>query len=160
MTEPKEAVIIGPNPIIKGLTISKETLEQIREPQHSVWTERRTMAINKAIGWVQYYPDKGDFQSTYILILDDGGNLWKEGSLDNDDMNGLMDRLPQIFVKDIPNNNTNAFIRRAKIPGGWLVTATEDAFHDHGEYGRGVVQGCDWRTYICFVPDPNHEWVV
>lgn len=62
--------------------------------------------------------------------------------------------------EDISNTPTSTYLRRAKVPGGWLVTATEDVIHDQGEYGRGMVGGWDWRTSICFVPDPNHEWVI
>ena len=60
--------------------------------------------------------------------------------------------------EDIPNDNTSTYLRRTRIPGGWLVQATEDVIHDHSAYGRGMVGGWDWRVSLCFVPDPNHEW--
>ena len=49
------------------------------------------------------------------------------------------------------------YIARAKVPGGWLVTCTQDVNTQLPE--RGITgQGYEWRTSITFVPDPNHEW--
>ena len=56
------------------------------------------------------------------------------------------------------SQNLSFFLRRAKVPGGWLVVATEDVIHDQSAYGRGMVGGWDWRVALTFVPDPNHEW--
>jgi hypothetical protein len=46
---------------------------------------------------------------------------------------------------------------RAKILGGWLVKAYENVVHNTGS---GMQDGWDWRVAMCFVPDPNHEWVL
>jgi hypothetical protein len=47
---------------------------------------------------------------------------------------------------------------RAMVFGGWLVKAFECVVHYQGQYGRGMVDGWDFRVAMCFVPDPNHEW--
>ena len=56
-----------------------------------------------------------------------------------------------LIWEDIDN-----FHRRAKIPGGWLIKAFEDVFHE-ASY-NGLQSGWDWRVAMCFVPDPNYEW--
>ena len=61
--------------------------------------------------------------------------------------------------EDIPQDRSFDLCR-AKVPGGWLVAATEDVIHNQYEYGRGMVGGWDWRVSLTFVPDPNHEWVI
>jgi len=46
--------------------------------------------------------------------------------------------------------------RRAKVPGGWLVKATEDRMHDTP---NGMQSGWDWDIAMCFLPDSNHTWI-
>lgn len=60
--------------------------------------------------------------------------------------------------EDIPSNRSG-YYSRSKILGGWLVQVTEDVSHDR-QVGRGMESGYDWRTSICFVPDPDHEWKI
>jgi len=48
--------------------------------------------------------------------------------------------------------------QRCAVPGGWLVKAFEDVFHDCLD--RGMQGGWDWRIAMCFVPDPEHVWEV
>lgn len=50
--------------------------------------------------------------------------------------------------------------QRAKVHGGWLVKAFESVTHNLCVDGRGMEDGWDWRVAMCFVPDPNHEWVI
>lgn len=55
----------------------------------------------------------------------------------------------------------NVFIlRRAKIFGGWLVSAISDVMTpvNTGYNIPELKDGYEWRTSIAFVPDPNHEW--
>ena len=49
--------------------------------------------------------------------------------------------------------------KRVRVHGGWLVKAFEDVCHDKSAYGKGMMPGWDFRIAICFVPDPNHEWI-
>lgn len=46
---------------------------------------------------------------------------------------------------------------RCKVPGGWLLKAFENVSHYLPD--RGLDSGWDFRVAICFVPDPNHEWI-
>ena len=47
--------------------------------------------------------------------------------------------------------------QRAKVFGGWLVKSVDPVAHI---MDGGVVDGWDWRTAMCFVPDPKHEWEI
>jgi len=47
---------------------------------------------------------------------------------------------------------------RAKVPGGWLVKATESVVHVTDI--NGIDDGYDWRIAMAFVPDPKHEWTI
>ena len=49
---------------------------------------------------------------------------------------------------------------RMKIPGGWVLKVREDVMQDRGSYGQGLCTGWDWRVAICFIPDPDHKWVI
>ena len=49
---------------------------------------------------------------------------------------------------------------RMKVPGGWVLKVLEDVMRDMAPYGGGMNSGWDWRIAICFIPDPNHEWVI
>lgn len=51
-------------------------------------------------------------------------------------------------------SNTSTFIRRAKVFGEWLVSATEDVRVENMPNHYGF----EWRTSITFIPDPKHEW--
>jgi hypothetical protein len=45
--------------------------------------------------------------------------------------------------EEISDSNDSILVRRAKIPGGWLVFAYSYTLE---------------ATGLTFVPDPNHEW--
>lgn len=47
---------------------------------------------------------------------------------------------------------------RARIPGGWLVKHEAPVIHDTSHLG--MIDGWDERISICFVPDPDHTWIV
>jgi hypothetical protein len=59
-------------------------------------------------------------------------------------------------------SNHGSYINRAKVFGGWLVMTTDDVQTPTEQgYDRPVLeQGFEWRTSLCFVPDPKHEWVI
>ena len=46
---------------------------------------------------------------------------------------------------------------RMKVPGGWVLKVLEDVAH---EIEMGRLPGWDWRVAICFIPDPDHKWVI
>lgn len=46
---------------------------------------------------------------------------------------------------------------RLMVPGGWVFKVIEDVIH---ERPNGFVPGWDWRVSICFIPDPDHEWII
>ena len=48
-------------------------------------------------------------------------------------------------------------VRRAEVPGGWLVTITSDV--THMTESNGIQGSYDWRTACTFVPDPSHAWL-
>ena len=52
------------------------------------------------------------------------------------------------------------FLRRGRVPWGWLVYACEDVIHDRSEYGQGMVGGWDFRPAMTFVFDPFHNWKI
>jgi hypothetical protein len=47
---------------------------------------------------------------------------------------------------------------RAKVFGGWILKVCDEVMHDRSEFGQGMVGGWDWRSSICFIPDPDHLW--
>jgi len=51
----------------------------------------------------------------------------------------------------------DGFHFRLKVPGGWIFKVLEDVVHGSD---RGLQPGWDWRVAICFIPDPDHLWVV
>ena len=55
--------------------------------------------------------------------------------------------------EDIDDNH-----QRAKVHGGWIVKTFENVIHD--VYEGMMRDGWDWRVAMCFVPDPNHEWII
>jgi hypothetical protein len=69
----------------------------------------------------------------------------------------------KIEWEPIDSNHSN-YITRAKVFGGWLVMSTDEVQTQIPEqWGQGLVsfrneEGYQWRTSICFVPDPKHEW--
>jgi hypothetical protein len=52
----------------------------------------------------------------------------------------------------------DGFHFRLKVLGGWVFKVMEDVVH-HNE-SHGMIPGWDWRPAICFIPDPNHEWII
>ena len=50
------------------------------------------------------------------------------------------------------------FNYRTKVFGGWLVR-TENLVAHLDQWGNRHT-GEDCRISMCFVPDPNHDWVV
>lgn len=60
----------------------------------------------------------------------------------------------EVVWEDVISNN-GEYLRRAKIHGGWLVKVVVDA---SGIYQGQMMQGVEYRSSLCFVPDPNHEW--
>jgi hypothetical protein len=54
--------------------------------------------------------------------------------------------------------NISSYIQRAEVPGGWLVCSIDDVWTEsqtNGLHGNGY----EWRTGVCFVPDPDHRWL-
>lgn len=43
-------------------------------------------------------------------------------------------------------SNLAGTVWRAQVPGGWIVRVTNE-------------NGYGWRDSVCFMPDPNHEWL-
>lgn len=52
----------------------------------------------------------------------------------------------------------DAYHRRAKVVGGWLVKAYEDIYTKSSRDGVGLTCGTNFRMSMCFVPDANYEW--
>lgn len=50
------------------------------------------------------------------------------------------------------------FLKRARVPWGWLVQAYEDVAHNMAVVGKGMEFGWDHRISITFVFDPFHRW--
>ena len=46
-------------------------------------------------------------------------------------------------------------IQRAQVPGGWLVISVDEVITPNTLNDTGY----EWRSSICFMPDPNHEWL-
>jgi hypothetical protein len=65
-------------------------------------------------------------------------------------------------------HNRGFYLNRAKVFGGWLVSAIDDVFTTRStnttvwvsseESTHSGSFGSEWRTSITFVPDPAHEW--
>lgn len=69
----------------------------------------------------------------------------------------------KLEFEKIEHNHGN-HISRAKVFGGWLVMSADDVMTQWPDgYGDLVSfrneQGDEFRTSICFVPDPKHEWI-
>lgn len=56
--------------------------------------------------------------------------------------------------------NIDDWTQRAKVFGGWLVRTNEPVVHNLMNEGRGMEDGWDYRISMCFVPDPNYEWII
>jgi hypothetical protein len=52
----------------------------------------------------------------------------------------------------------DGFHFRLKVPGGWIFKVLEEVVHNHPNHG--FTPGWDWRVAICFIPDPDHLWIV
>jgi hypothetical protein len=61
--------------------------------------------------------------------------------------------------EEIEHNN-GFYLRRAKVFGGWLVSAVSDVRSPvyNGYSTPDFSSDLEYRTSITFVPDPNHEW--
>ncbi len=60
----------------------------------------------------------------------------------------------------VEHNHGNA-LHRAPVFGGWLVMSTDSVLTVLPTEYSGRIRnddGHEWRTSICFIPDPNHEW--
>lgn len=56
--------------------------------------------------------------------------------------------------------NIHGEMRRAKVPGGWLVVIEYDATSLQ-QAGSDLTprQGYEFRSTMCFYPDPTHAWL-
>ena len=45
----------------------------------------------------------------------------------------------------------SGFMRRAKVPGGWIYHCVDDVPMERPD--SGLQYGLAWRTSMCFVPD-------
>lgn len=60
-------------------------------------------------------------------------------------------------------DRTGDSLSRMKVPGGWLVSNTTcrveyvDSPIQPGT--RMAVEAGDYKVSMCFLPDPNHEWL-
>jgi hypothetical protein len=53
------------------------------------------------------------------------------------------------------------YLYRAKVPGGWLVKNTNDVLttrSDPNDHRYPYEENLEYRSSICFIPDPNNEW--
>jgi hypothetical protein len=57
--------------------------------------------------------------------------------------------------EDVPTN-VGTYTRRLKVVGGWLIMDLCDTMQYHPD--RGNVEN-GYTSSICFMPDPNHEWL-
>ncbi len=48
---------------------------------------------------------------------------------------------------------------RARVPGGWVLKVTQDVMTNIRPE-ECPHEGYEWRTSICFIPDPNHKWTL
>ena len=49
--------------------------------------------------------------------------------------------------------------QRAKVYGGWIVKAFDEVMTPMYP-GDPPKDGYEWRISMCFVPDPNHDWIL
>lgn len=49
------------------------------------------------------------------------------------------------------------FHQRAKVPGGWILKAYENVMT---KTNCSMEPGYEWRVAMCFVPDPDHSWII
>lgn len=52
------------------------------------------------------------------------------------------------------------YLYRTKVPGGWLVKDVQDVLTTDEQAGLRMHQDYEWRSSLCFVPDPNHSWEI
>src|SRR5215213_5758267 len=70
--------------------------------------------------------------------------------------------------EEVPQNHAG-YLYRLKVPGGWIVKETHDVSRqrpmsyntDNGSrYTEWEnVEGFEWRSTMCFVPDPEYKWL-
>lgn len=54
------------------------------------------------------------------------------------------------------STNISAYLYRAKVPGGWLVTCTDESPMTVTDYGYDQ----KYHTAPIFIADPTHSWEV
>ena len=63
----------------------------------------------------------------------------------------------KVEFETVPTNNAITLFR-AEVPGGWLVMGVNEVYTnalESGLFGKGF----EWRSSLCFVPDPEHHWL-
>ena len=50
------------------------------------------------------------------------------------------------------------YLHRLKVPGGWIVKHIEDVMTNVSQ--DTIEHGYEFRSSICFVPDPDHTWEI
>jgi len=69
-----------------------------------------------------------------------------------------MAELTKLKWEKIFSEHSN-YLNRAAVFGGWLVMSTDDVIEYQGDQSHKTGQeGYQWRTSICFIPDPSHSW--
>ncbi len=59
---------------------------------------------------------------------------------------------------ELLEQDQSGYMYRSKVPGGWMVKCVEDVLVDLNE-DRKMCNGYEWRSALCFVPDPSYQWL-
>ncbi|NHJ32397.1 MAG: hypothetical protein FK732_06015 [Asgard group archaeon] len=62
------------------------------------------------------------------------------------------------ILERIVGKNFRYFVRRAPVPGGWLIETSKYTLERKVEFLHGSVSGAGYGVGITFVPDPEHKW--
>ncbi len=62
------------------------------------------------------------------------------------------------YLEEKKGNGYYSVIRRAQVPGGWLVESSKYDFTTDYQFMGGLVAGAGYGVGITFVPDPEHKW--
>jgi len=62
------------------------------------------------------------------------------------------------LLERIVGKNFHHIIRRAQVPGGWLIESSKYVISKKTEMFRGTMSGVGYGVGLTFIPDPEYKW--
>ena len=54
--------------------------------------------------------------------------------------------------EEVETTGSSGYLNRIEVPGGWIYKQVDDVVTYFQQEGRGITEGYEWRSSICFVP--------